>query len=166
MTTNTTTKATLSAPVSISALSALFEGEDAALLQRIADDGFSVSSATFDNAAFYSDGFGGVISLSALRYDYDICADDYAKEDIHSFEEYVEYATAMGGDCRLIRGHFYALKVNGKHEMDIDFEGDEYADTDLEYIIDLAEGKAEGTNDKIEIVRYDLSTDWHAYVEG
>jgi len=148
----------------LSALSALFEGEDAALLQRIADDGFSVSSATFDNAAFYSDGFGGVISLSVLRYDYDLCADDYANEDIHSFEEYVEYATAMGGDCRLIRGHFYAIKVNGKHEMDIDFEGDEYADTDLEYIIDLAEGKAEGTNDKIEIVRYELSAKWFEYL--
>lgn len=161
----TTNKNTLSAPVSVSALSALFEGEDASLLQRIADDGFSVSSATFDNAAFYHSGFGGVISLSALRYNYEMCAEDYAADEgINTFREYVDAVTDMGGDCRPIYGHFYSFKINGSNEMDIDCEGDEYADTDLEHVIDLAEWKAEGTNDKIEIVRYELSAKWFEYL--
>ena len=149
-----------SAPVSASAVSAVFPDATPDQVEQIIRNGFSVRSSAFDDAVFYSDCFGGLVSLSALRRDYEEHREEVEADDIHSFGEWVDCLTDMGGDMSPIYGCFYGFTVDGKHEMDINHTGDEFADSDLGYVLDMAEEKS----GKIEIVRYVLSADWYTYL--
>ena len=134
---NFSAKNALSAPSAPVLLSAGLTAEDRSAL---AENGFSACVMHKKQPYLYNIDLGEYVPLSAIRAEYRENREGVAAEwDVHSFREWLDCLTAMGGSCCDVK-RFFCPIISGKPRLDM---GDDEAEWAIQNAIDFCKFEEE-----------------------